>query len=89
MKALSKSDKLSVFIAPKKIYIVTFLDNNEKFAVYIGGDIHGIYRYLEMIGAPTTLTTSVKRYHHFSPSSSSHNDVSSPSLTTTKNLLSI
>ena len=50
------------------IDLITFLDNNGKYAVYTGGDIHGIYRYLEMIGAPTTLTTSVQRSYHFSPS---------------------
>ena len=46
MKALSKIDKLSAFIAPKMIDIITFLENNGKYAVYEGGDIHGIYRYL-------------------------------------------
>ena len=67
MKALSKSEKLRAFIT-------TFLDNNRKYDVYTGGDINGIYRYLEMIGAPITLTTSVQRSHHFVPSSSSNND---------------
>ena len=46
-------------------YVNTFLDNNGKSAVYTGGDIHGIYRYLEMIGAPTTFTPSCHRSHHF------------------------
>ena len=54
--------------------LITFLDNNRKYAVYIGGDIHGIYRYIEIIGAQTTLTTSVQRSHHFGLSFSNNND---------------
>ena len=46
MKALTTSEKLRAFIAPKMIDLVTFLDNNGKSSVYTGGDIHGIYRYL-------------------------------------------
>ena len=46
MKELSKSDKLKAFIATKLTYLITFLDNNGKSAVYIGGDIHGVYFYL-------------------------------------------
>ena len=46
MKALTKSEKLRAFIAPNMTDIITFLDNNGKSAVYTGGDIHGIYRYL-------------------------------------------
>ena len=57
MRALTKSEKTRAFIAPKMIDIITFLDKNGKYAVYEGGDIHGIYRYLEIIGAPTTLNT--------------------------------
>ena len=56
-KEFSKSDKLRDFIAPKMIDIITFLENNGKSDVYTGGDIHGIYRYIYMIGYPTTLTT--------------------------------
>ena len=73
MQALTKSEKLRAFIAPKMTYIITFLDNNRKSAVYTGGDIHDIYRYLETIGDPTTLTTSDQRSHHFVPLSSSNN----------------
>ena len=58
MKAFSNSEKLKVLIAPKMKDIITFLDNNGKYAVYKGGNIHGLYCYLDMIGAPTTLTTS-------------------------------
>ena len=74
MKALTKSDKLRDFIAPNITDLITFLDNNGKSAVYTGGNINGIYRNLEMIGDPTTLTTSGHRTHHFDPSSSSNND---------------
>ena len=37
MKALSKSDKLRAFIAPKMTYLITFLDNNIKL-LYIQED---------------------------------------------------
>ena len=73
MKALTKSEKLKTFIAPNMTDLMTLLDNNDKSAVYTGRDIHGIYRYLDMIGAPTTLNTSGQRSHHFGPSSSSNN----------------
>ena len=66
-KAFSNSDKLRAFIAPKMTYLIIFLDNKGKSAVYTVREINGIYRYLEIIGDPTTLTTSGQRYHHFSP----------------------
>ena len=74
MKSFTKSDKLKVFILPKVTDLITFLDNNKKSSVYTGGDIHGIYRYIEIIGDPTTLTTSCQRSHHVGPSSSVNND---------------
>ena len=74
MNSLTKSEKLRAFIAPKMTYLITFLDNNRKSAVYTGGDTNGIYRYLVMSGAPTTLTTSGQQSHHFCPSSSINND---------------
>ena len=74
MKALSKSDKLRTFIAPKMTDIIIFLDNNRKHDVYTGVHIHGIYCYLEMIGAQTTLTSSGQRSHHFVPLSCSNKD---------------
>ena len=74
MKALKKSEKLRAFIAPKMTDLITFLENNGKSAVYKGGDINGIYCYLEVIGYSTTFTTSGQRSHHFCPSSSSNND---------------
>ena len=73
-KALTNSEKLRAFIAPKMTDLITFLDENGKYAVYTGGDIHGIYRYIEMIVAPNTLTTSVQHSHYFGLSSSSNND---------------
>ena len=74
MKLFSNSDKLKAFIAIKMTYIITFLDNNGKSAVCTGGNIHGIYSYLEMIGAPTTLTTSGQCSRHFCPLSSIKSD---------------
>ena len=73
-KELTKSEKLRAFIAPKMTDIITFLDNNGKYAVDTGGDIHGIYHYLKMIGSPNTFTNSGQRSHNFGPSSSSNND---------------
>ena len=58
MKELSNSDKIKAFIAPNMTDIIAVLYNNRKLAVYTGGNIHGLYRYLENIGAPNTLTTS-------------------------------
>ena len=69
-KEFSKSKKLKAYIAPKITDIITLLDNNGKSSVYKGGNIHGPYCYLEMIGAPTTLTTSVQHIIlvlHFPP----------------------
>ena len=57
--------------------LITLFDNNLKSAVYKGGNINGIYIYLEMIGAPTELNTSVQRSHHFGPSPFINNDTSS------------
>ena len=74
MKALTKSEKLKAFIAPKMTDLINFIDKNGKSAVYDGEDIHDIYRYIEMIGAPTKFTNSGHRYHHFGPSSSGKND---------------
>ena len=54
--------------------LITLIDNNGKYAFYTGENIHGIYRYLEIIGDPTTLTTSGKRSNNFGPSNSINND---------------
>ena len=64
---LSKIYKLKAFIAPKMTDFITFLDKNRKYAVYTGGNIHGLYFYLEIIETPTTLTTSGQQSHHFGP----------------------
>ena len=72
MKALTNSEKLKPFIAPKMTDLITFIDKNGKSDVYDGGDIHGIYCYLEMIGSPTTLATSGHRSRHFSSLTSSN-----------------
>ena len=74
IKAFPKSDNLKASISPKMTDLTKFLDNNGKYAVYTGGDIHGIYWYIEMIVSPTTLTTSGQISHHLSPSSSIKND---------------
>ena len=76
MKALVKSNKLESFIATKMTDIIKLLDSNRKAAVYPGVNIHGIYCYLKIIGAPTTLTTSVHNSHHFGPSYLIKNDTS-------------
>ena len=58
--------------------LITFLDKNVKSDVYKRGDIHIIYRYQEMSGVPTTLTTSGQHSHHLRPSSSINNDEETP-----------
>ena len=69
MKELSKSDKLKEFIAPKVTYLTTFSDNYVK-----SGNIDGIYRYLEIIGATMALANPGQLYHHFDPSYSINTD---------------
>ena len=76
IKALSKSDKLKSFIAPNMTYLIIFLDNNGKSDVYTGVNINIIYHYLEIIGSPTTLTTSGQRSNNFVPFSSTNIDTS-------------
>ena len=76
MKEFSKSNKLKALISPKMIDLVTFIDNNVKCVVYTGGNILGLYFYLEMIGFPTILATSGHCYHNFSPSYFINNDTS-------------
>ena len=55
-------------------YLITFLDNNRKYAIYKGENIHGLYCYLEMIGSPNIFTNSGQRSHNFGTSSSTNND---------------
>ena len=54
--------------------LTTLLDNSGKLAVYTGGNIHGLYRYPEMIGPPTTLNTSGQRSNYFGTSYSTNSD---------------
>ena len=67
IKALSKSNKLKSFIAPKMTDLITFLDNNRKYSVYKGVNIRGLYHYLDMIRDLTILTTPGQRSHNFGP----------------------
>ena len=77
MNSFSNIDKLRAFVAPKITDLTTPLDNNRKSDLYKGGDIYGIYRYLEIIGAPTTLNTSGQRSRNFRPSPPINNDAAS------------
>ena len=74
MKSLSNSDKLKALIAPNMTDLITFIENNGRFSVYTRVNTHGLYHYREIIGSPTTLTTSVQISRHFGPSSSTNND---------------
>ena len=76
LKPLSNIDKLIAFFTPKITNLIKLFDNNGKSTVYTRGDIHGICCYLDINGAPTTLTTSGQSSHHFTPSSSTNNDTS-------------
>ena len=76
-KSFSSSYKIRDSISPKITYLIKLIENNGKYAVYTWGNIDGIYRYLEMIWAPITLTTSGQRCHNFCPSSSINNDTES------------
>ena len=67
-------NKLKEFISPKMTDLIALIDNNGKYAVYTRENIHDIYRYIEMIGDPTTLTTSGKLSNNFGPSPSINND---------------
>ena len=76
MKSFLNNDKLESFIAPKITDLITLPDKNGKSDVYTGVNIHGRYCYFEIIVSPTTLTTSVQRYHRFCLSSSTNIDTS-------------
>ena len=76
IKSLSNINKLKTFIVPNLTDFIKFLDNNVILIIYRGGNIHGLYCYLEIIGSSTTLTTSGHRFHHFGPSSFTNNDTS-------------
>ena len=55
-------------------YIITLLDKNGKSAIYTGENIHELYCYLEIIGAPNTLTTICYSSHNFGTSYLTNND---------------
>ena len=58
-----KCDGLKAFIAPKMTDFITYLDHHGKKVSHAGSDINDLYLYLEMIGAPTTLTYSSQHHH--------------------------
>ena len=68
MMSFSDNDKLRAFIVPRKTDLIIFLVKNVKLVVYTGGNIHGFYCYLEIIGSPTRFTTSFQSSHNFGPS---------------------
>ena len=74
MQAFSNSDKINSLVAPHMEYLITFIDNNGKLDIYIGGNFRGLCRYPEIFGALTNLTSSGQSSHYFGPSSSTKND---------------
>ena len=54
--------------------LIKLLNNNVKYAVYTGGNINGLYSYLEMILSSTKWTTSGQLSRNFGHSSSVNND---------------
>ena len=56
--------------------LTTLLENNGKYAVSTGRNIHGLYHYIQLIESPTTLTTSGQLSYHFGPSSYTNTDTS-------------
>ena len=77
MREFSNRNKIKALFELNMTDIITLLENNGKLDVYTGGNIHGLYYYLDMIGVPTRLTASGQRYHHFGPSYSINNDTAS------------
>ena len=57
------------------VYFITFHYNNVKLAIYMRGNIYGLYHYLENIWSPTTFTTTCQSYCPFGSSSSTNNDI--------------
>ena len=49
MKSFSKSNKTKATIVPNMTDFITLLENNRKYAVYTGENIHGLYCYIEII----------------------------------------
>ena len=54
--------------------IIKLPDNNGKLSIYTGGNIRGIYIYLENIWAPNDLTTLGQWYKYFDTSYCTNND---------------
>ena len=71
IKPLSNFYGLKGFIAPKMMDIITYIENPVKDASYSRSDIHYIYHYLCMIGAPTTLDYSGQNSNSFDPNTNS------------------
>ena len=67
MKAFLKRDKIKAYIVHNMKDLITLLEKNIKYAVYTGENIHVLYHCLDMIGVPTTLTTSGQLSHNFGP----------------------
>ena len=55
-------------------YLITFLDNNIKWSIFIGGNMHGIYYYQEIIGSLNNLKSSGQISHQFGTSYYTIND---------------
>ena len=54
--------------------ILKFPGNNGKLFLFTGGNIHGIYSYLEKIWSPNNLNYLDQLSHHFGTSYSTKND---------------
>ena len=54
---------------------MTLIEKNRKSSVYTGVLIHVIYCYLEIIGSPTRLNTSIHRYYNYGPEYSTNTDI--------------
>ena len=74
MKSLSKINNIKAFIGHNMTYLIILSESNGKSAVNTGRNITVLYQHLEIIGAPTTLTTSGQRSSNFGPSYSINND---------------
>ena len=69
---LSKYDLLKALVTPNVTDIIIYIENHGKEVHYVGSDIHYIYCYLDMIGAPTTLTCSDQNSNSFGPDTNTY-----------------
>ena len=60
------------------IDLVTLPDNNGKLAIYKGGNIHGLYSYLEISGASNTFNNLGQISNKYSPPYPTNNDTEPP-----------